>query len=83
MVWSSNDAIAPVVFRFQDKMTSLPVINKSDEPLVLRKGVKIGELSTDKWKVRWEDAEPTMLGDNWQKFEGEKRNQLLYTKIST
>lgn len=52
VVWSSKDAIAPGVLRIQDEMMSVPVINKSDKRLALREGGRIGDWSTNKWKVR-------------------------------
>ncbi|VDL71216.1 unnamed protein product [Nippostrongylus brasiliensis] len=61
VVWATSDAIALGVFKIENRPTTIPVMNGSDEPLVLKEGEQIGEWSTEKWRTRWDDAEPSML----------------------
>ncbi|KAL6731330.1 hypothetical protein Aduo_002204 [Ancylostoma duodenale] len=49
VVWSSRKGVPSGVFKISDSSLTLPVMNDSDEPLVIEEGEELGRWSTDKW----------------------------------
>ncbi|KAK5983884.1 hypothetical protein GCK32_000841 [Trichostrongylus colubriformis] len=61
IIWPCQLGMTAGVYAIRDRRTAIPVYNKSDEPLLLKKGEGVGYWDTDKWKERWENLDQLVL----------------------
>ncbi|KAK5981123.1 hypothetical protein GCK32_022514, partial [Trichostrongylus colubriformis] len=63
IIWPCKLGVAAGVYAIRDRRASIPVYNRSEEPLLLKKGEEVGHWDTDKWHERWEEMNPLMSNE--------------------
>ncbi|VDO71858.1 unnamed protein product [Heligmosomoides polygyrus] len=81
VVWPHKSGMAAGVFRIYDQRLEMPVINDSDEPMILKEGEEIGSWGTEKWRERWEDLNPLMMDSGSNAIDEDQRRKLLHEQV--
>ncbi|KAK6024418.1 zinc knuckle [Ostertagia ostertagi] len=82
VIWPCKHGIAAGVFTIKDRRTSLPVFNKSCQPILLKEGEDVGRWGTDKWLERWEEANPLLMGAREDNLRAPERLRVLEELIA-
>ncbi|KAL6727290.1 hypothetical protein Aduo_009180 [Ancylostoma duodenale] len=73
--------LAAGVFRIRNQELDIPIMNDSEEPMILREKEEIGHWGTEKWKEGWEDLNPLMMDSAVQDIKGEAGQKILYEQV--
>ncbi|XGW13384.1 hypothetical protein V3C99_000035, partial [Haemonchus contortus] len=77
VIWPSKQGVVAGVFTIKDRRTSIPVFNKSCQPILWKEGEEIGWWGTDKWVERWEEENQLSLDDRERNLSGPERVHVL------
>ncbi|VDL72315.1 unnamed protein product [Nippostrongylus brasiliensis] len=61
VIWFSAKGLEAGVYAIRGQSTEVPVVNRSDEPMLLREGEDVGYWGTEKWHDRWEEINPFLM----------------------
>ncbi|VDL68809.1 unnamed protein product, partial [Nippostrongylus brasiliensis] len=82
VIWPTIEGVDAGVCEVRSQQMKIPVVNCSDESMVLGEGEEIGYWGTEKWKQAAEGFKPLMICDNTERTESaEERKALLYEQI--
>ncbi|KAK6013292.1 hypothetical protein OSTOST_21449, partial [Ostertagia ostertagi] len=69
------------VFKIRNQKVEIPVVNHSEEPMILGRGEEIGHWGTEKWKEKWEAFNPCVLEDTGNRADSHERRALLIEQL--
>uniref|UniRef100_A0A7I4Z2W1 Retroviral aspartyl protease n=1 Tax=Haemonchus contortus TaxID=6289 RepID=A0A7I4Z2W1_HAECO len=80
ILWPTKHGIAAGVFKITNQEVKVPMINNSEEPMILREGEEIGHWETEKW---WEgiDLRPHMMDSGTHELTPEERRKVLHEQV--
>ncbi|KHJ87069.1 hypothetical protein OESDEN_13164 [Oesophagostomum dentatum] len=81
VLWPTRKGVTNGVFKIQNEELVVPVVNNTEEPMLLREGDELDHWGTEKWKETWEDANPLMLDSPAEEMSWEERQRLLFEQI--
>ncbi|KHJ97255.1 zinc knuckle [Oesophagostomum dentatum] len=55
VVWSVREGLERSVYRICNPELKMPIVNDSEEPMILKEGEEIAHWGTEKWKENWDD----------------------------
>ncbi|XGW15120.1 hypothetical protein V3C99_000979, partial [Haemonchus contortus] len=79
IIWAAKQGINSGVYKVRNKKITLPIQNREHEPMVIKKGEKLGEWGTEKWLTKWEDC--TMLDQENFEMNTNEKQKLLREQI--
>ncbi|VDP44095.1 unnamed protein product [Heligmosomoides polygyrus] len=71
VLWPTKRGLECGVFKVSNQEIAVPVVNDSEEPMVLGEGEEIGYWGTEKWKESWEEFNPLMVAEDAEQMKRE------------
>nr|CDJ98289.1 unnamed protein product [Haemonchus contortus] len=81
ILWPTKHGIAAGVFKITNQEVKVPMINNSEEPMILREGEEIGHWGTEKWREGIEDLRPLMMDSETHELTPEERRKVLHEQV--
>ncbi|KAL6727076.1 hypothetical protein Aduo_008989 [Ancylostoma duodenale] len=81
ILWPSRKEVSDGVFKITNQEARVPILNPSEEAIVLRKNEELGTWVTDKWHDTLDDTNTTMLDSSGLEIERGDRKEELREQI--